>query len=83
MMKKRILVLSGFGISSTYPNPICVRKIIEKLSAYPDIEIDVACDGIVENTPVLNWKRHPIYMLRRIKCWPSYNPNVEKACRHE
>lgn len=79
----RILVLSGFGIASTYPNPICVRKIIEKLSEYPEIEIDVACDGVVERTPVLDWKRNPFYMLRRIKCWPSYNPNVEKACRLE
>lgn len=79
----RILVLSGFGISSTYPNPICVRKITEKLSAYPNIEINVACDGLVEKTQVLDWKRHPIYMLRRIKRWPSYNPDVEKACRQE
>ena len=81
--KMKVLVLSGFGIESTYPNPICMRKIIEKLSEYPEIQIDVACNAVVENTPVLNWKRNPSYMLRRIKCWPSYNPDVEQACRRE
>lgn len=79
----KVLVLSGFGISSTYPNPICMREIIEKLSEYPEIQIAITCDGIVENTPVLDWKRNPAYMIRRIKCWPSYNPNVENACRQK
>ena len=78
-----ILWLSGFGISSTFPNPICETKIIEELKKNSDIHIDIACDGIVENTPVQDWKHNPIYMMRRIICWPSYNPDVEKACRKE
>lgn len=79
----KVLVLSGFEISSTCPNPMCEIKIIKELKKYSDIQIDIACDGIVENTPEKNWKYHPLYMLRRIKCWPSCNPDVEKACRKE
>jgi hypothetical protein len=79
----RVLFVSGFGINSTVPNPICETRIIKWLKKYPNIQIDIACDGIVEKTPEKNWKCHPLYMLRRIKCWPSNNPDVEKACRKE
>ena len=79
----KVLLVSGFGVSSTYPNPICVNRIIERLRKCGDITVDVACDGVVENTPVKNWKYHPVYMARRIIRWPSYNPDVEKACRKE
>lgn len=80
---KKILIVSGFGIKSTFPNAICELKIVELLKKDPEIEIDIACDGVVEKTPVLNWKKNPWYMLRRIMLWPSINPEVEKICKKE
>ncbi len=81
----KILLLSGFDITAAQANAnsICVAKIIEAMQEYKDITLDIACNGVVERTPVGNWKRNPLYMLRRIKRWPSYNPDVETACRKE
>lgn len=81
----KILLLSGFDMTGAHANAnaICVSKLMEALKEYIEVTVDVACNGVVERTPVGNWKRNPLYMLRRIKRWPSYNPDVETACRKE
>ena len=80
---KNILWLNGFGINSTYPNSICSKNVISALKNQTDISIDIVCDGIVEEIPERDWKRNPVYMIRRIFKWPSCNPDVETVCRRE
>lgn len=79
----KILLLSGFEINSTYANSLCAVKIMEEMKKHHNVIIDIACNGVVEETPVGNWKSNPIYMFRRILRWPSNNPNVEAKCRKE
>lgn len=76
----RILYVAGYRVKADNACRIVNSEIVSALQKNPGVEVR-AIEGVLEGKKAsLDWKRNPLFMLRRIQCWPAFTPNAVEEC---
>lgn len=76
----KILFIKGFDEEMNTPTVACTNEVIAALCKVPGVEVKITGGVLNGEQAHVNWKRHPVFMVRKIIHWPAIDPDAVVEC---
>ena len=76
----RLLILSGYNEWAGSPNFLCVKNLFRALSDIDNVQVDIAGDKLSNEFPQKDWRKNPVFAIRRVLRWPIHDPDGADMC---
>jgi hypothetical protein len=76
----KVLLIPGFSEKAGSANTSCVSEIAKEICKMKDVELVVAGDTLNRISASIDWKKSPLFLLKKVINWPTIDPNASRQC---